>query len=232
MLKNFVLVVAGVALLTACGGEKPADKAEEPLPAKVYAAKDLEAALPSLDEMPHGRKLLKQCPGSKGCVAPTAGTDGWSVHFELEPASPIDRDREPSFVVDQGALVSVTRLASETDATARAAKFPKSHAKETGPFETKGEQKADKSYGPGLRGEGKVGDAKHGGWSGHQFDKKFVLFWLGGQESEPVQDASVTVAYGRYLISVLTVVSGYDVADGAALKLAGQLVDDYLERLG
>lgn len=233
MFKKLGLVVVGMAMLTGCGGSGPAgaeDKDKTP-PAKIYSVKALKAALPTLDEVPNARELLEACPGSKDCVQVDGVTDNLSVGYELEPASPVDPERQEQFIGSDKAYVSVQRYGDESNAAASMASARKRHEERDGVIDIKPLVKADGATVPGERGEGTLTDIDRGEWSGYQLDTHLTLTYPGGEESEPRQDANAAVALGRYRLQVLVTLGG-SFERGAASELATQLLDDYLERLG
>ena len=235
MIGRSVVLVVGFVLLAGCGGgvSPKVDKTTSPPAPKSYSAKQVQDALPGVDEITGGKTVSYRCPGEKVTCGESEGGETFSLMVKLAPpGSGVDAERAAkNEVFGDIAYVAGTLHDSSTSAMTALAQIHKTLAKYDGDYEFKAESTGGKSYTPGEKGVGSLGDVTVDGWSGFQSARAGVTT-SPSNESEKREEAYVSVVRGVVELTVHVGLASDGRPLGDAKKLARRLVEDYLARLG
>lgn len=232
MLKKLVLVVAAIALLAACGGSAPADKADKPPAEKVYTIEELKAALPGKDDVTGVSRVDHTCPDKVSCPEPE---EGENVGIDLALLPPGDNSTDMEKAAHEslfGNSVSVIawRHESSSEAAKSIAERLATNGEFDGAYDVK--QKGDPKTGatPGEKGEGSLEVLETGAWKGHFLERRGSMSFEG--TSEPRLIATAEVVQGSVTVSIYLNVQGDGRPADFADKLGRKVLADYLKRLG
>ena len=232
---RIVVFVVGFVLVAGCGGgvSPKVDKTTSPPAPKSYSTKQVQDALPGVEEIPGAKTLSYRCPGEKGACSESEGDETFSLLVKLAPpGSGVQAERAAkNEVFGDIAYVAGTLHASSTSAMTALAQIRKTLAKYDGDYEFKAESTGGKSYAPGEKGVGSLGDVTVDGWSGFQLARAGVTT-SPSNDSEKRQEADLSVVRGVVELTVHVGLASDGRSLGDAKKLARRLAEDYLARLG
>lgn len=231
MITRAATVVAVLALVSACGGEKSADKTEDAPPPKTYTATQLEDALPKLAEVADGVKIMFRCPDPKNeaCDSPKVeGTESF-VSLSLTIASDDSADPEWSGFAGVGARLLESGTAAAVAWDGERAKIVETE----GEFKTKAVDNGSGNYTPGLVGSGSTEKVELDGWSGWMHKRRLAFIDLEGTTSDSkLQDARLLLKRGKVVLMFSASVPEELEGASSAEQRASTLAAEYLKRLG
>lgn len=231
MFQRLGVLVAALALLAGCGGGSGSDATKpttKPAP-KVYTLKQLESALPKLEDIPGASKITRRCPQDKtDCEAYRKDTVATTA--TIEPASLVGAEQvrvratPMDFVALHGIRQDDTAAATKAVASARKLQEPY-----VGTFDLP-KRRVGEGVVPATHGKGSVDKLSIDAWTGIVAAR--TEFASDAKSDQGLLIATVHVASGRTSVTVFVSLSAAGREPGAATELADNLVRSYLQRLG
>ncbi len=224
MIWRMSAVGLALALLSGCGGSAQPEKS--PADPVAHTESQLEAALPSLAELPEAKSINLECPGDDECDGTDDATE-WSVQFELEPVGTgaAAEAAANQVIADFGFLI-ITQF-TDTAAAAEMAENRKDRQAFDGPFDN--EPAPGSAF--GEKGSGTLADTVVSGWRGFASSRTFDLVDRDGTVNSGRHESLVQVRQGSVVVAAFC---GAGTAGRSLVecdKLARTYVDGYLSRL-
>jgi hypothetical protein len=231
MFRRLAVLVAALALVAGCGGSSSSDAeapATKPAP-QAYTLKQLESAMPAVEDIPGATEISLRCPqDKKGCEP--YGKDTAVITGSVEAASPVGAEQVQNqatpkdFVAVHGGLHANAAAAIKAVEATRKANVPY-----VGAYDLP-ERKSGGGTVAAVRGKGALDKMSIDAWSGMAADRTEVASHA--KSDQGLLIGMIHLANGRTSVTVFVSLSAAGRESGAAVDLADSLMRSYLQQLG